>query len=127
VHSAGQLVLFTELIYVCRYGQALITFSRLDSPLVSSQLDFWHQTLKRLRLKRADKYNQLFAAMFVELCLKLNRLDMLAANQHAICMMKIEEVPDQKRVLMQAVADAKLRGFLSSFPEIQQNLDNVLF
>jgi len=110
-----------------RYGRALIALSRLNSPLVSSQLDFWLQTRKRFRLKGADKYNQLFATMFVELCLKLNRLDLLAANQDAIRLMKNEENLYRKHIiLVQAVADAKARGFFSSFPEIQQKIDHAL-
>jgi len=64
--------------------------------------------------------------MFVELCLKLNRLDLLAANQDAIRLMNNDEHPGRKRRLVQAVADAKARGFFSNSPEIQQNLDNVL-
>jgi len=64
--------------------------------------------------------------MFVELCLKLNRLDLLAANQHSIYLLKNEEHPDRKRRLVQAVADAKARGFFSDFPVIQQKLDSAL-
>jgi len=108
-----------------RYGRTLIEFSRLNSPLVSSQLDFWFRTRNRISLKPSDKYNQLFAAMFVELCLKLNRLVLLAANHDAIHVLENDEHPGQKRRLVQAVADAKSRGEFSRFPEILQKLDSA--